>query len=175
MAFEEERPEEVEVQVKKKSPMRLIVTLGVIVVLLGGLGGGGFYGYKKFFVRDAAKSAKGEAGGREEKPEKSGKVEPAVIHEWEPFLVNLTDPGGKRYLKLTMRIELTGHEAEVDFVAKNVQLRDSVLLLLSSKSFDDIAGTKGKTVLKQEIIAQANRILQHGQVKDVYFIEFLIQ
>ncbi|MGD9506683.1 MAG: flagellar basal body-associated protein FliL [Syntrophobacteraceae bacterium] len=154
---------EQEEEPKKKSPKMLIIIV-VAVVLLGG---GGFFGYTKFMK-------KGEHT-EEEAAHKAPPVEVAVMHDWDSFLVNLADPGGKRYLKVAVKLELNSYEAETEFGSMDVQLRDAMIALLSSKEYDDIATPEGKQSLKAEIITTLNGLLKQGKVKDVYFTDFLVQ
>jgi flagellar FliL protein len=119
-------------------------------------------GYLKFF-----KAAHSDAA----EPKKEEKV----VHEMDTFLVNLADPGGKRYLKVSMKLELNNAKVAEELTEKNFQLRDTVLLLLSSKEYDEVSGYSGKMSLKQEIMGQLNRAIQSGQIKEVYFTEFLVQ
>jgi flagellar FliL protein len=49
------------------------------------------------------------------------------------------------------------------------------LLLLSSKTFDDIATFRGKTKLRNEITSRLNAFLVPGSIKKVYFVEFVVQ
>jgi flagellar FliL protein len=59
------------------------------------------------------------------------------------------------------------------------QMRDAVLLLLSSKTTDQLLGPSGKTTLREELIAELNKILKKKKmkkpVKNLFFTEFLIQ
>ncbi len=169
-------PEEGQEQPKKKSPM-LFIIIGVLVVALGG---GGFFAYTKFFKKAPAESAEeegggdhGGGGGHGGQGGQGGGA--SLVMDWDSFLVNLADPGGKRYLKVTMKLEMTSISAQTEFTAKNVALRDAVLMLLSSKEFEDISTAGGKQTLKQEIMARVNKALQKGQVKEVYFTDFLVQ
>ena len=52
---------------------------------------------------------------------------------------------------------------------------DSILVLLSSKAFEDVYSVQGKFKLKDEITTRVNRFLVVGHVKDAYFTEFIIQ
>ena len=59
---------------------------------------------------------------------------------------------------------------------KNIRkLTASILLLLSTKSFEDVYSVQGKFTLKGEITTRVNQYLTVGQVKGAYFTEFLIQ
>jgi flagellar FliL protein len=143
---------------KKSSLLKLII----LVVLLAALGGGGFFAYLKFF--------KG-AGHEEKLPE----VEQNVSQEMGTFLVNLADPGGKRYLKVTMQFELTGAKVGAELAKRNIEVRDMIIMLLSSKEYEEIGSASGKMTLKKELITRLNKMMHDGQVKEIYFTEFLIQ
>lgn len=143
----------------RSSSKKLILIVALAVLLAGG---GGFFAYTKFFKKDSDAHAEMKA------------AEP-VIQELETFLVNLSDPSGKRYLKLTMKARLSGKELQREFVSRTFEIRDAIIMLLSSKEFQEIAKPEDKAALKQEIMFQLNRLVQKGQVEDIYFTEFLVQ
>ncbi len=149
---------------KKGSPLIKIV---ILVVILAALGGGGFFGYTKFIKKPAVDGEPGQAAAAH--PEKQ------VICDWDPMLVNLADPGGKRYLKLGMKIELNNDRVLEEIKNRSFQVKDAMLMILSSKEYDDIATPSGKQALKQELMAQMNKIIKQGQVKDVFFTDFIVQ
>lgn len=98
----------------------------------------------------------------------------------DPFVVNLADPGSRRYLRMNLNIALKKpKEDEPLLQARMPQLRDVVLLLLSSKTSEQLRGPEGKTALRQELIDQVNQVLagkkKNKVVKNLYFTEFLIQ
>jgi flagellar FliL protein len=151
---------------KKGSPLMKIV---ILVAILAVLGGGGAFAYLKFFKKPPAEAAEQSHAPAANKQEK------LVIFDWEPILVNLADPGGKRYLKLVMKMELNNEAVLEEVKNRGFQLKDSMIMLISSKEFDDIATASGKQALKQEMIAQLNKVVKQGQVKDLYFTEFIVQ
>jgi len=55
------------------------------------------------------------------------------------------------------------------------QIRDLLLTLLSSKTFDEVRTAEGKQQLREEIIARVNQVLDRDVVKAVYFTEFIVQ
>ncbi len=107
------------------------------------------------------------------------KVEPpeelGVLYPITPFIVNLVDPSGKRYLKLTLSLELENAELKVEVDNRLPQIQDGILVLLSTKSFTDISTLEGKRRLRMEIINRCNAILKTGKIKNVFFSEFVIQ
>ena len=104
------------------------------------------------------------------------KDEPGPILAYPPFLVNLADPGGNRYLKLTLSIELSKEKnfpAEV--TAKEPRIKDIIVSVLASKVYDEISSTQGKVALKQELMRRLNTIMSGGRVTDIYITEFVVQ
>ena len=104
-------------------------------------------------------------------------VSPAVgvMVPLEPFVVNLARSKGNRILKVTVTMELNSPAVQPEVEDNRQKILDSILVLLSSKSFEDVYSIQGKFKLKDEIATRVNRFLAMGHVKDVYFSEFLIQ
>jgi flagellar FliL protein len=55
------------------------------------------------------------------------------------------------------------------------QLTDTVLMLLTSKTYEDIAGYSGKERLRHELIIRLNSFLETGSIRRIYFTEFVMQ
>ncbi|SMC19341.1 flagellar FliL protein [Desulfacinum hydrothermale DSM 13146] len=159
----EAAPDTPEQQEEKKSPLMKIILL---VVLLAVVGGGGFFAYTKFFAGKKEEAKKEAPAPALEKP---------VMKDLETFLVNLSDPGGERYLKITLQLKLSNEAVLTELDARNAEIRDAILMLLSSKEYDDISSLSGKLALKRALTGALNRILKQGQVLDIYFTEFLVQ
>ncbi len=157
--------------------MKLIIILLVVVLLLAG---GGFFAYLKFFsAPPATEEGKTEASVKEpgesaeEAVQKSGM--PGTMFPIEPFIVNLAGSEGKRFLKITLDLELDKPELAEEVKARLPQVKDSILVLLSSKTFEEVYTVQGKFKLRDEIISRTNSFLKAGKVKNIYFTEFVIQ
>ncbi|HJQ83974.1 MAG TPA: flagellar basal body-associated FliL family protein [Candidatus Binatia bacterium] len=103
--------------------------------------------------------------------------EPAVgaLVALDPFIANLADEDGKRYLKAALQVEFFGSRVPDEFSARIPQMRDLLLTLLTSKLFAEVRTPEGKAVLRDEIINRMNRTLDRDLVKAVYFTEFIVQ
>ena len=93
----------------------------------------------------------------------------------EPFVVNVTGDGYPRYLKLKIELEADTLETREEIEARLAQIRDAVILLLSSKRLEDIGGFEGKSLLKDDLRDRVNARLEGGEVKAVLFTEFVVQ
>ena len=110
-----------------------------------------------------------------EKERQKRKVKKDVMFHLEPLIVNLARSQGSRFLKITISLEMSSPEVRPDLEKNIRRLTDSILLLLSTKSFEDVYSVQGKFTLKGEITTRVNQFLTVGQVKGAYFTEFLIQ
>jgi flagellar FliL protein len=160
---------------KKGLPIKLIL----IVVGVLALAGGGYFAYTNFFQEEAVeesaeKDKNGEEGAGGENTEE---LPPGVgvMFTMDPFVVNLAGSNGKRFLKVTASLELSSPEVNPEFEENLQKITDSILVLLSSKSFEDVYSVQGKFKLKDEITTRVNRFLVVGHVKDAYFTEFIVQ
>lgn len=97
------------------------------------------------------------------------------IFDLETFVVNLGDQGGKRYLKTKIALEFSEEAVGKEMTTRLPQLRDMILLLLSSKTLDQIQDIDGKIALRNELVSRINQTLQQGRIQNLYFTEFVIQ
>ena len=122
---------------------------------------------------EGGKAEEEQVSSEEQTPVK--KVRKALMFHLDPFIVNLAKSEGNRFLKVTVSLEMSTSEVRLE-LEKNIQkITDSILLLLSSKLFEDVYSVQGKFTLKGEITTRVNQFLTVGQVKGAYFTEFLIQ
>ena len=98
-----------------------------------------------------------------------------TLEPMDPFIANLADEDGRRYLKATMQVEFYDAIAPPEFHRRLPQARDMLLTLLSSKTFADVRSPQGKAVLREEIVNRLNTVLNEDAVKAVYFTEFIVQ
>ncbi|MDY7031482.1 MAG: flagellar basal body-associated FliL family protein [Thermodesulfobacteriota bacterium] len=151
-----------EVEKEKNSFLKWII-LAVIISILGS---GGFFAWAKFMLPEKTESPI-------EAPTQETQMGP--IYSLDTFIVNLSGAKGRRYLKVKMELELANENVYKEVEKKLPQMRDAILVLLSSKSFEQIEDVGGKNRLRDEIIARSNGFLTSGLAKQVYFTEFVVQ
>jgi len=100
-----------------------------------------------------------------------------VIYGMDPFVVNIRDNADTRYMKLKVEFEVAaeGKEVKAELDPYMPQVKDAILMLLTSKTMDEVKDIAGKNRLKQEIMSSACRILPKGRVTKVFFTDFVIQ
>ncbi len=178
----EDKKEAKEVEEKKKGKGLLIgIVAGIVVVLLGG----GVFAFKFYSSgtdghststasHGSSHSSSGSSGGHSSGHSSSGGTMDS-FYSLDPFIVNLQDNVGTRYLKLTVQLELDSPSLQAEIESHLPKIRDAVIILLSSKSYADIGTVEGKYRLRDEIVQRVNKFLSGGRVKTAYFTDFVIQ
>jgi flagellar FliL protein len=161
MAKEEEAVEVAAPEKKKKPIVKIIIIAAVVlVVVAGGIAGGLYYFGKAGVAHKAA-----------------APPPPAIGALWpmEPFIVNLLDNQGERYLKIIMQLEVSNQLVVAELEQLKPKLRDNVLDLLTAKTYSELMDMGGKQRLRDEVAIRVNSYLTKGKVVKVYFTDFVIQ
>jgi flagellar protein FliL len=115
-----------------------------------------------------------------------------IMFNMSTKIINLADPAGRKYIRLTMVLEfepdnpeykklkaeeqktyLTEFESKV--TARMPMMDDVVITQLSTKTFEDLYTAAGKEKLRQELIkAIASRVTELKLIS-IYFTEFVVQ
>jgi len=167
----DKREEEV-VLPKPKKPRKWGVLILALIVLTGAAAGGVIFLLPGIIPNSLNFWGTNGAGKKEKETERRSQ---GYIYSMDPFIVNLADQGRPRYLKIRMSIESQEMKVNEEYEKRLPQLRDTILTVLSSKSYGEISDSEGKKKLREEIIQRLNRSLRGFQVKTIYFTEFMIQ
>ena len=150
----------------KKGKGKLLIIIIAAVVLLGGGGGAAWY-----FLH-AKKAGDGEQVKHEEP------AKPPVFVKLDAFTVNLTADGEEHYLQVDIQLKVAESKVSEKIKEHMPEIRNSVLLLLSSKTASALASMEGKQKLGSEIKEQVNKVLHAKDadgVSGVFFTSFVIQ
>ena len=182
----EEGAEEAKGKGKGKKKKLIMIVAAVAVILLGA---GGFFVLNGKASPDGGDGGDHAAedsghGGGHGKSDKGGhggggghggdEGAASSFVPLDPFIVNLQDNSGTRYLKVTVNLELASGSPD-ELEAYKAKIRDSLIILLSSKSYSDIGTVEGKYRMRDEIVARVNQYLKDSKVETAYFTEFVIQ
>ncbi|MEA5114709.1 MAG: flagellar basal body-associated FliL family protein [Geobacteraceae bacterium] len=160
MASKDEQPVE-KVPEKGNKSLKLMIIIAVAVVIAVG-------GTVAFFMFAGG-------GHKKESEVKTENKAASAIFPLEPFIVNIYDGQELRYLRVKVELEVSNEEAKSELTAKQAQMRDTILVLLTTKTMLDIRDQQGKNQLRQEIFNAVGRIVSPGKVLKVYFTDFVVQ
>ena len=154
----------------------LIILVGLVMVFMVGLGGGLFMMWNKLSAMET-QVRRTTGDGEQSGPDTPVSVENMLgpIFPLDTFIVNLADKGGKRYLRITIDLELDSEKLEGEITKRLPQVRDRILTILPTKRFEDISSAKGKTELRDQMLERINDVLAGGRITNIYFKEFVVQ
>jgi flagellar FliL protein len=176
MGMAEEIEEEV---VEKKSGGNMVLIL-IIVLLVLLLVGGGLAAYFLLGSSDQPENMQNQTTqSAPAKRKSSGRSTDYLtigpMYPMSQFVVNLLSESGSKYLKVQLDIELGAPELSAEMDQKKSLIRDIIIRSLSSKTFEEVSTMKGKDRLKDEIVNKINDVLADGQVKNIFFTDFVVQ
>ncbi|NPA30062.1 MAG: flagellar basal body-associated protein FliL [Epsilonproteobacteria bacterium] len=175
---EEEKEESTESEEKSKESgggnnlvLIIIVVLLVLVLAIGGV---------VAYLMLSGDDENGAVVEKQEKVEKkhrrkSEELGVGPMYPLDKFTVNLMSDNGRRFLVVKMNLEEDGEELTPELDKKTPMIRDIIITILSSKTVEEITTAKGKEKLKEEIMNEINKHLDDGEIRHVYFTEFVIQ
>ena len=148
-----------------------------IVLVIGGLfiagvlpAGGGDHAA----VEESADAGDGEEDGQ------SDEVMPAIYIPIDPaFVVNFASQGRARFLQITVEV-MTRDPKVSEHVEQHLPvIRNNLMLLFSSQTYDSVSTLEGKEALREEALAVIQQILEEETgdpgVEAVYFTSFVMQ
>lgn len=144
--------------------MMMIVILVVNVLAAAGIGG-------YFMLSDSG------GGDAQAAPAESvvNPGAPPVLVSMEPFIVNLKEPGGTRYLKMVVEIEVPGEQGQEILNARIAPVRDRIIASTSELTFADTQGSERKSSIRKTLVKEVNDVLRSEVARNIYFTEFIIQ
>lgn len=154
------------VEIPPKKSKKMVIALAA-VLLLGSAGGAGAWYYSQSQHDTKAKTVKHE-------PEK-----PPLFVSLETFTVNLQPDPNEQFLQVDLTLQLT-EEADALLVKQHMpEVRNRLLMLLTTKKSSEISTVEGKKKLGEEVSAQLNQPFTAGsklqKLNGVFFTSFVIQ
>jgi flagellar FliL protein len=161
-----------ETQKKKKKPI-LIIAVILVVLIVGGAGA--FFFLNKGFLNSTKNTQTQSASSKSVMNDKN-----VHIKNLPSIMVNLADPSGDRYLKISLALVMNGEEKSKSPESSNDTIEDAAIknaaiTTISTQTSDTLLTLSGKEELKKQLIKAINSALGEDAVKDIYFTDFIMQ
>lgn len=167
------KPEDADgaVDKKPKSNMVLIIVVVLLVVLLIGGGAAAFLLLGSHDEAAPTQTTQQDVKTEKKKSSKKSTDHLAIgpMYPMAQFVVNLLSESGNRFLKVSIDLELSDPKLQPEMDHKKSLIRDIIIRTFSSKTFEEIS------TLKDEVLDKINENLSDGQVKNIYFTDFVVQ
>ena len=158
----------------------LVISLG-IVLLVGLSVGTSIYVMKSMMSTPADKTAE-KGGDVKSKEGKSKHKQPkiAIYYKFDPpFVVNIQGQASSRFLQLTLEAMTYDQEVSSEIDQLMPVIRNNILLLLSSLTYEQVASLEGKQKLREDILKEIQMVLKDkiGKpgVEEVYLTSIVMQ
>ena len=137
--------------------------LGMILlaVLVAGVGAGAGY----HWYQDPQPAAHAE----------TGPAEPGPSFSVGTVMTNLNEFNPPMYIQVGLQLETDDEAAVQELEQRQGAVRDVVIGVLRAKAYRDVQGAEGMAVVAEEIRAALNELLAKGEIRRVYFTEFIVQ
>jgi flagellar FliL protein len=99
----------------------------------------------------------------------------STVFTLEPFIVNIYDGQELRYLKVKVELEMSNAAVKPELEGRLAAIRDAILVVLTTKTLQEIQDAQGKNQLREEILTAISKIVAQGKVSKVYFTDFVVQ
>lgn len=101
---------------------------------------------------------------------------PRLTMPLKAFKLNLSDPTGTNpvfiQVEMALAYEQNNEKLQNELIERKFEIRDKVITLISSKTYEDVNTPDKIEDLKKEIKNQINTLMINGLIEDVYLLEF---
>lgn len=154
----------------KQKRKKLIVIIGAVVLLVGVSVG------VTLLMSGSSKDSSDAENVSEQVPVK----QPAIYYSLNPaFVVNFEDKGRSRFLQAELTLLLRDPKVPPALDMHMPAIRNALVMLLSSQSFENLQTPEGKDALRAQALAKIQEVLQQeiGQpgIEQVLFVNFVMQ
>ena len=171
----EKKPEKAEEPKNKGGKKKLIIIAAAVLVSL--LAGGAGYYFLMYKPKQEALIQK-----QQEESKATALIKPVVedmkigpMVEIKEFVVNIIGTDTPHYVKAALSLELD-RDGTVDEVYKRMpQIRDTILLIIGNKTFEELQDIQGKNQVKAELKSKINSFLKTGKINNIYLTDFVVQ
>ncbi|MCP5245826.1 MAG: flagellar basal body-associated protein FliL [Burkholderiales bacterium] len=143
-----------------------IIIMALIAIIAIGAGAGGAW----FFMQGQPED--------EYEPARPKKI-PTAFKELDIFTVNLQPEERGQYLQLGLTVKIRDTDVSSEIDHKMPEIRNRILLLLTSKTSNDITTLVGKQLLSSEIADEIRKSMDsemlREEILEVLFTSFVIQ
>lgn len=100
---------------------------------------------------------------------------PAVVHQIENLVLNPANTNGGRFLLVTASIVVKDAAALEEMTARDAEIRDRIVGLLSARTIEYLSDPTNRDALKTDLAAAIGALFEEGVVKRVLLPQFVIQ
>ena len=175
------------VPAKKKKPLVLIIAIALVLASAGG--GGWFFLMRADPKAEAAEESedssesdtkdvkKTDKKSDKKKTKDDKKLSERGLVKMDPFIVNLADEGGKRFLRASIQLVVEDEKEAKEFEEKPVLTmgaRSAIVNTLTTQTAESLGTPEGKEELRRLLKEHVSEALK-VEIVDVLLSDFVVQ
>lgn len=94
---------------------------------------------------------------------------------FESIVVNPAGTAGTRFLSCSVSFQMADDKSHSTFERAEVQIKDLLITILSSKSVDELADITSRNKMRREMLNAANQMVAPAAAQAVYLTDFVLQ
>ncbi len=163
----------------KKLPSKLFIIVASVLIAGGGAGAFFMMGEKSADTPAVSDASEKTDSGTEESKEKVASGDAIYFSLDPPFVVNFTGKSRARFLQVSIQGLTRDADVKEDITRHFPQVRNNLVLLLSSKTYDELITQEGKATLRKQVLKEIQKVLEAETgkegVEEVFFTSFVMQ
>ena len=171
----EKKPEKAE-ESKNKGGKKKLIIIGAAALVSLLAGGAGYY----FLMHKPKEEAL--LNKQQEESKAAALVKPVPddmkigpMVEIKEFIVNIIGTDTPHYVKASLSLELDKDGTVNEVQRRMPQIRDTILLIIGNKTFEELQDIQGKNQVKAELKSKINSFLKTGKINNIYLTDFVVQ
>jgi flagellar FliL protein len=115
-------------------------------------------------------------------PEASSAQASTKIEEMGPtfpvgeFILNLSSSGSHaRFIRTEVILEASDKKVVAELEKRKPQIRDQFISLIRARTAEQLSNEAGMELLRFEMMKEANKLVNKGEVTNIYFVDLIIQ
>lgn len=92
------------------------------------------------------------------------------------FILNLNSAGNHpRFIRTEVILEVSDRKVVSQLEKRLPQIRDQFITLIRSRSAEQLSNEAGMELLRFEMLREANKLINKGEVVNIFFVDWIIQ
>lgn len=123
----------------------------------------------------SAADAGGGSGGHGKSSGGHGEEAAPAFHTLDNLVVNPAGSQGTRFLVMSLAIRVSEKGSTEELLARDPEIRDALLSLLSARTVDELANPGARDSLKQSLKTAIESVVGAGKIATILFPQFVLQ
>lgn len=100
---------------------------------------------------------------------------PGPMLKLENFIIQIKTSEAERYVRMAFDLELKGEPDRELVTQRTSQIRDAVIAYFSDRTLEELRGSDGMLVVKQNLLKKVDELVPGQRVKAIYITDFIVQ